>query len=929
MIQRLLTPGSRGLLLAFALLLGLSFAAVWQLPDLKLDRSDERLISSHDPGWAALREQEKYFGGEQSVLVYLRARDLWTTPRLLAIQKAGFAMQDTPGITSVKSLLSATNIRDKGHYVDAGPLVDVVPKTAKELAVLRDDALYSPIIRGNFLSDDGQATAITITYSPDKSNPEYELEMYRTIEHLVEPLREHFDIVFQIGWPRLNHEIDRGVRDDMVRIVPIAAAILVVVMTIFLRAPRVIPIPLITAAITTLWTFGFMAAVGIPVTMLTAILPALIIVVGSVEDVHLIASYLDGIEPFHADLRRHAIAHMAHHVGTAILITSALNILGFASNIITSIPLIREFSLAATFAMAANLVVTLLAMPLLLHVLGPRRNRLRAEGGMPAGFVGMVVRTVESLSAHHAKAVVAAVIAVVLLLGAQIGQIKVNNDPMAYFHPQHAFVQDARRVHNDLAGVQTFGVILRASQPGWFKTVEGLRTISDVQTLLNGQGLYDKTTSLADLMSLMHQEMHKGDRAYHVVPSRQEDFDLYLSDMPRSEIANFVTEDFSTAQITVRHNVADSIQLNAAIDHLQTVLPAVVGERATFAFAGKNLMANRAAESLIDGQLQSLALILTVIFALFSVLYTSWLAGLLALVPNLLPIVLNFGVMAWLGVPLNPGTAMVAAIAIGLAVDDTIHLMTRFGAESRRLVDENAAVRATIRGEAVPVLTTAVALALGFAVFGLSNFRIVAQFGLLAAGTMVYAAISDLLLMPILLKHLRLATLWDIIALEVDHAVIERCPLFAGMTEYQSKQLILLSDRVEFQPGQTLMRQGELSSGMFMVLKGRVEILIEKDGQPLKIDDGRPGDIFGEAGFAGTHVARTATVRAVSAVATVRIESDRVDKGLRFYPRIAARLYRNISAILGSRLLDSHQRLLLVSSDSSQAGRNSSHPAGD
>ena len=117
------------------------------------------------------------------------------------------------------------------------------------------------------------------------------------------------------------------------------------------------------------------------------------------------------------------------------------------------------------------------------------------------------------------------------------------------------------------------------------------------------------------------------------------------------------------------------------------------------------------------------------------------------------------------------------------------------------------------------------------------------------------------------------------------------------------------------------MRQGEVSSGMFVILKGRVEVLIEKDGQPLKIDDGEPGDIFGEVGFAGTHVARTATVRAVSAVAAVRIESDRVQKGLRFYPRIAMRLYRNISAVLGSRLLDSHQRLLRVRSDSSQAGR--------
>ena len=167
-------------------------------------------------------------------------------------------------------------------------------------------------------------------------------------------------------------------------------------------------------------------------------------------------------------------------------------------------------------------------------------------------------------------------------------------------------------------------------------------------------------------------------------------------------------------------------------------------------------------------------------------------------------------------------------------------------------VDEQAAVRATVRGEAVPVLTSALALALGFAVLGLSNFRIIAEFGLLAAGTMVYASLSDLLLMPILLKRLRLATLWDMLNLEVDHAVLERCPLFAEMSQYQVKKLILLSDRVEFSPGQYLLRKGEVSSGMYVILKGKVVVEIETDGQSRDIDVGVPGDIFGEIGFAGT-----------------------------------------------------------------------------
>ena len=410
-------------------------------------------------------------------------------------------------------------------YVDAGPLIYAVPKTAKELAEKRDDALYSPIIRGNYISADGNATAIMIGYAPKPGDSDHELEVYRTIEARIAPLRKYFEVVFQLGWPRLNAEVDHGLTGDLTKLVPLSVLVLVAAVTVFLRTPNVIPIPLVTAGITILWTLGFMAATGIPVTLLTAILPPLIIVVGSVEDVHMVASYLDGIEEGAVDLRRRAIAHMAHHVGTAILITSFTTVLGFASNVITDIPLIFEFSIAAAFAMFANFVVTLCAIPVMLHAFGPRVNRLRTENEIPKGLIGVVVRVVEVLSTRHAAVVVTAIVAVLIALGSQIGHLKVNNDPMTYFRAEHPFVKDAERVHTDLAGLQSFNVTLRATEPGWFKTVEGLRTIADVQTLLNNQALYDKTLSLADLMALMHQEMHEFNRIIRAYrPSRYETF---------------------------------------------------------------------------------------------------------------------------------------------------------------------------------------------------------------------------------------------------------------------------------------------------------------------------------------------------------------------------------------------------------------------
>jgi len=909
MIEKLLSAGSKGRLVAFLVLVVLTAAAGLQIPNLQVDRSDEKLISQADEGWDALRQMQSDFGKEQTVLIYVRSKDLWTRERLLELQKATFDLEDMPSITSVSSLFTATNIRDKGEYVAAGPLMDLVPRTAESIAEIRDDAFYSPLMRRSVISADGLSTVISLGYEGNADDPELPLRIYREIEAQIAPLRANFDAVYQVGTPRLNNEIDQGMFRDLRVLVPLAVLVLLLTIGFFLRSFRVLPIPLITSTLTLVWTFGFMAVAGIPLTLLTAMVPALVMVIGSTEDVHLVAAYMSNLGGSDKEARSIAIRLMANKVGLPVLITALTTALGFAANAITPIPLIREFAMASAFAMLANLVVTVLSVPLLLQIFGPRVNPLAGKDSAPTGAIGLVVRLIEFLSMRYPVVIIAGTVALLAVFGSKIYEIKINNDPLSYFQPDHPFVVDANTLHRDVAGLKIFSVTLSSSIEELFKTPSGIAKIAAVQALLDKTGIFDKTQSLADIITLMHQEFHAGDTNYYRVPSDSEDVDLYLSSITRKDLETFVTEDYSRARIMVRHNLTDSIALNRVLDEFREVVPIVLGPDVDYTLTGKNLMINAAADSLISGQISSLFLILAVILVLFSFLYTSILAGLLSLVPNIIPVLMNFGLMGFLGVPLNPGTAMVAAIAIGVAVDDTIHLMTRFGAESRNHLHEADAVRATIRGEAVPIVSTSIALALGFSVLAFSNFSIVAEFGLLAAATMLYALISDLLVMPILLKHLRLATVWDIVALQLDREVLVRCPLFQGMSQYETKKVVLLSAMQDFEEGEVVIEKGSRSSGMYVVLKGEAQVQFQRGELQLDIDNLKGGDVFGEIGFSGEDVERTATVIAAKPMTVVRIDAAGARKGLRFYPRIAARLHQNISNILGQRLGEAHERL--------------------
>jgi len=151
---------------------------------------------------------------------------------------------------------------------------------------------------------------------------------------------------------------------------------------------------------------------------------------------------------------------------------------------------------------------------------------------------------------------------------------------------------------------------------------------------------------------------------------------------------------------------------------------------------------------------------------------------------------------------------------------------------------------------------------------------------------------------------------WDIVALQLDREVLVKCPLFRGMSPFDVKKVVVLSNIQEFEPGEKMITQGSVSRGMYVVLKGYGTVSIERDGLNLDIDEIGPGDIVGEIGFSGTDVERTATVAAREPMAVVRLDAEGAHKGLRFYPRIAARLHQNISNILGARLLESHKRLI-------------------
>jgi hypothetical protein len=262
-----------------------------------------------------------------------------------------------------------------------------------------------------------------------------------------------------------------------------------------------------------------------------------------------------------------------------------------------------------------------------------------------------------------------------------------------------------------------------------------------------------------------------------------------------------------------------------------------------------------------------------------------------------------FGIMGLLKIPLNPGTAMVAVIAIGIAVDGTLHLFFRYNELCRRTSDYEGAVYTTVQEEATPMVTTSLSLALGFGILLFSNFTIIAQFGALSAATMLFSLFANLLITPLIMSRVRLVGIYQILTLKLHKAILETSPLFQGMTNYQIRKAILISELNEFEQGDVLIKQGTVGRSMYLILSGKVNVVRQTEGKEKSVATLTPGQVFGEIGYV-KEIQRTADVRALTHVEMLRFDYMKLEKDLKFFPYIVAKLNFNISCILGERLAD-------------------------
>jgi hypothetical protein len=563
---------------------------------------------------------------------------------------------------------------------------------------------------------------------------------------------------YAVGLPTVSYTVDRGQAKVIRIILPLLVGVAAALLAVLFRTPSGVLAPLALVALTQIVVFGLMGYAGERIDFVTLLLAPLTFVIALATGVHVLA--------YHRRLLQRGLAPDAALLETyrvkawPVLWTGMTTSVGFASLAVSGVPSIQALGSWTAFGIAFMTLTALSFYPALLAVVG---------GGAAATATGAfdrrvhhAIRTLVGIAVARPRLVYAGFGAIALLAGLGLPRLGVDTSVLSYFAPSHALRAQIERLEAMGLPPVTASLALEAgARAGGFDDPESLRKLNALAEDLRAEPLVTGTVSAGDLVFDVARHLEPSPPATGDEDARLDAARAFMKEVPdlRDLLAAVLTDDGERTRVVLFTPMRGYTELEPFYRRAEVAAEsAFPGARARV--TGEYPLVLVAQRSLLRTMILSLLATFTVIAVTLRWLLGSGSLTLRSLLPNLWPVLIVLGVMGWFDIPLDSTTVMVAAVALGLAVDDTLHTLghlrlragePHLGLERTGGSRDDALIESSLGEVAGGHVITSVILCLGFLVPMLSELLPVVRFGMLSAVAVAAALAADLLLVPALL----------------------------------------------------------------------------------------------------------------------------------------------------------------------------------
>ncbi|HEY7476444.1 MAG TPA: MMPL family transporter [Vicinamibacterales bacterium] len=733
--------------------------AVLLSPRASITRIDNDLtawFSRDDPIYREYERFQDEFGGTRTLIVAVVAP---SRERLFSKEGFTFLEEATRGIERVRhvdrvaSLATATVVDSApGTPPDStgagGDAVLDVRRLIEDLdgkppAVVGARALADDLIRGDLVSEDGTVAAL-IVFFDERHVDEARAQVLEEIRNVVSAALPAGYKAYYNGSLEISETYNRITLENQTKFIPPMAVLTLGAIFLMFRSWRRTLLTAGAVLVSVIWTLGLYDLCGFTYNVLSSMIVPLVTVLAVADDVHIIQHY---DEVRRTGSPEQAFRSTVSHLVAPLLGASGTTALGMLSLSTSSVVAVREFGFGSAIGVMVDFMISIVLVPTILGWMKPEASVPPQEA-----WFKKPMQAVAAFSTRRARLVLIAGAIATAAAAAGVTRLRVDTNHINVFSPRHPLGQSAEVIDTRLGGIYTFQVFFEGP-PESIRQPDVLARMDRLETELRTLPFVKKVTGLADYVKRIHHDLGAPGGA-GVMPASapliaQELFVFSLADQGRVELERVAASDFSKAQITVKlasmssdlvfEQINEAERRAARIFAGSDVRPTVTGSGRLFATLDHYLVVS---------QISSFATAFVTVFAVIFAIFRSWRFGVLAIVPNLFPVLAIFGVMGWLDISLNVATIMLASVALGVVDDDTIHFISRYRRETGEGRSTFDAIERATMHEGRAALTTAIINSLSFGVLALSEYRPTAWFGGLLALTMIVAFLAEVFILP-------------------------------------------------------------------------------------------------------------------------------------------------------------------------------------
>ncbi|MBI3547102.1 MAG: MMPL family transporter [Gammaproteobacteria bacterium] len=731
-----------------------------RISNLKIDMDPDIWSPQENPYVITTRVVEQVFGGRNVTVIGIvpKTGDIYQPAILAKIQRIQDGIETMPDAIRHNILSLAArkvkHIKGTRDGMEVRAMMDTIPQTPQEIARLKAAVADSPMYLNTLVTPDGKATAIIADFNLPKDDPRY-TPLYENIRKIVDPERDaQVDIYMGGGPPALAwFEFHMA---KMPLFFGVALLIIMAIQYWSFRSLQGMLLPIFTALLSVIWGLGLMGLLDVHMDGMNTTTPILIMAVAAGHAIQILKRYY---EEYHrlsaqanagspASVSRAAIIESLAQIGPVMVTAGLIAVITFYSLSTAEISVVRHFGIFAGSGILGALILELTLIPVLRSYLRAPKTH-EAENERRVGMLDRLLgRLADLLASGRAIWLLGIGIIFIAVTFAGVTMLHADNSLKRYNSKNSEIRLDDDALNARFAGTASMIFLVEGKEQDSLKDPKVLQGMATLQEFLEKQPYVGKTQSLADLVKRMNRAMHNDDAAYDVIPDKRDLLAQYLflysiSGDPQ-DFDNVVDNDYQKAVIWVYLKDDSTAYAEAlyqrALPIIQKNFPPSVNVR----LGGQVPNVVAVNDSLTRGKFENMAQMALVVFALSTLVLRSFVGGLFVVTPLLLIILANFGLMGWLGVPLDMGTAMTAAMAIGIGADYELYLLFRFREELARTGDVGAATRNSLLTSGKAIVFVALSVAGGYAVLLASDFGFYIRLAVMVITTMLVSAVSAL-----------------------------------------------------------------------------------------------------------------------------------------------------------------------------------------